>query len=236
VVGFGGSMRGVVQVFDDVSTGFAPMETARSNPQGFMQIPVPNRYYGAINPAIGDIDGDGRDELVLGMSNIKSGLIVVLDDARAEFAVHEVNTTDKPWIQVEPSATSSMSGGTTVPSLGDFDGDGRDELAIGFGNGSRGRVAILDDAVAGYPTTRQEVFVLPTGRVAYQSGEGATRPVFGDVDGDGAEELVVGFLGAGDHEVQVFDDLMNEVQPIGSDGGFVTSADTRSTIYPAPAQ
>lgn len=236
VVGFGGSMRGVVQVFDDVSTGFAPMATVRSNAQGFMQIPVPGKYSGGIHPAIGDIDGDGRDELVLGLTNIKSGLIVVLDDAPAGFAVHEVNRTDKPWIQVEPSATSSMSGGTTVPSLGDFDGDGLDELAIGFGTGSRGRVAILDDAVAGYPRTRQEVAVLTTGRAAYQSGEGATRPVFGDVDGDGAEELVVGFLGAGDHEVQVFDDLMNEVQPIGTNGGFVTSADTQATIYPAPAR
>jgi FG-GAP-like repeat len=236
VVGFGGSMRGVVQVFDDVSTGFAPMATARSNAQGFMQIPVPRRFNGAIHPAIGDIDGDGRGELVLGMSNLRSGLIVVLDDAAAGFAVHEVNQTDKPWIQVEPSATSSISGGTTVPSLGDFDGDGLDEIAIGFGTGSRGRVAILDDAVAGFPATRAETVVLVTGRPGYQSADGSTRPVFGDVDGDAAEELVVGFLDAGDHEVQVFDDRVNMVRPIGSNGGFVTSADPQATIYPAPAR
>lgn len=236
VVGFGSSMRGMVQVFDDVSTGFAPMVGARINAQGFMQAPMPTWFKGEINPAIGNIDGDDRDELVLGMSNVKNGLLMVLDDAAAGFAVHAVNQTGKAWIQVEPSATSSISGGTTVPALGDFDGDGLDEIAIGFGAGSRGRVVILDDAIAGFPATRAETFVLTTGRAAYQAGEGAARPVFGDVDGDAAEELVVGFLGSGDHEVQVFDDLPSMVQPIGANGGFVTSADLTSTIYPAPAQ
>lgn len=236
VVGFTGSMRGVVQIFDDVSTGFAPMASARSNAQGYMQLPVPSRFRGATFPALGDIDGDGRDELVVGLSEVRGGLIVVLEDATEGFTIHEVNRTGRPWIQVEPSATSSMSGGIAIPSLGDLDGDGRDEMAVGFGWGSRGRVAILDDAVAGYPTSRAETFVLATGRTAYQSGEGAARPVIGDVDGDGAEELVVGFLGSADHEVQVFDDLANQLRPIGANGGFVASSDATATVYPAPAQ
>jgi hypothetical protein len=236
VVGFGGGMRGVVQVFDDVSTGFTPMATARSNAQGFMQIPVPSKFGGSTYPAIGDIDGDDRDELVVGLSSVRGGLVVVLEDSTAGFAIHEVNRTGRPWIEVEPSATSSISGGIAVPSLGDVDGDGRDEMAVGFGSGSRGRVAILDDAVAGYPATRSGTFILITGRTAYQAGLGATRPVFGDVDGDGVEELVVGFLGSADHEVQVFDDLGTKLRPIGANGGFVASSDANATVYPAPAQ
>ncbi len=235
VVGFAAAMRGVVQVFDDVSTGFAPLATARSNAAGFMQIPVPNRFRGSTFPAIGDIDGDGREELVVGLSEVRSGLLVVLEDSVAGFAVHEVNRTGNPWIQVEPSATTSMSGGVTVPALGDVDGDGRDEIAVGFGSGSRGRVAILDDAVTGFPKSRADTFVLVTGRSAYQSGDGAARPAFGDVDGDGAEELVVGFLGTADHEVQVFDDLAAMLRPMGANGGFVASSDATATVYPAPA-
>ncbi len=162
-----GAMRGVVQVFDDVMTGFAPLVTAKSNAQGFMQIPVPSRFKGTIFPAVGDIDGDGRDELVVGMSQVSSGLIVVLDDSLSGFAIHPVNRTGKPWMPVEPSSTRSMSGGMTVPALGNLDGDRMDELAVGFGIGSRGRIAILNDAVAGYPGPSGQL-ILTTGRSSYQ--------------------------------------------------------------------
>ncbi|MBK7951362.1 MAG: VCBS repeat-containing protein [Deltaproteobacteria bacterium] len=236
LVGFGAGMRGVVQVFDDVSTNFAPLATARSNAEGYMQIPVPSRFKGTIFPAIGDIDGDGKGEVVVGMSNVRSGMIVVLDDSVAGFALHAVNRTGRSSFAVEPSTTRSMSGGLTIPAMGDIDGDGLDEVVVGFGSGSRGRIAILEDAVGGWPTDPAGVLIMTTGRSGYQSRDGATRPALGDVDGDGVDELVVGFMRNGDHEVQVFDDLGNMLRPIGSNGGFVTSADTSLSIYPAPAQ
>jgi hypothetical protein len=229
-------MRGVVQIFDDVSTGFAPLATARSNAEGFMQIPVPNKYRGTTYPALGDIDGDDRAELVVGLSNLNAGLVVVLEDSVAGFAIHPVNRTGRPWVQIEPSATSSMSGGMTVPSLGDIDGDGVDEMAVGFGSESRGRVAILDDAIRGYPARREDVFILTTGRVEDQTRDRGARPAFGDVDGDGVEELVVGFQGAGDHGIQVFDDLVNVLRPIGANEGFIESTDLSARVYPAPTR
>lgn len=235
VVGFGNAMRGVVQVFDDVMTGFAPLVTTKTDAQGFIQVPVPSRFRGTLFPAVGDIDGDGRDELAFGMSQVSAGLVVLLDDSRSNFAIHPANRTGKPWIQVEPSSTRSMSGGITVPALGDIDGDGMDELAVGFGAGSRGRITILDDAMEGYPAPADQ-FVMTTGRSSYQKNDGAARPAMGDVDDDGIDELVIGFMRTGDYEVQVFDDLSGALRPIGMNGGFVTSADKNLTIYPAPAQ
>ncbi|MEZ4279015.1 MAG: VCBS repeat-containing protein [Myxococcota bacterium] len=236
VVGFNGAMRGVVQIFDDVSTGFAPMASARSNAEGYMQVPVPHKFRGTTYPALGDIDGDDRAELVVGLSNVNGGMVVVLEDSGANFAIHPVNRTGRPWVQIEPSATSSMSGGIAVPSLGDIDGDGVDEMAVGFGSNSRGRVAILDDAIRGYPARREDIFILKTGRIADQDLERGARPAFGDVDGDGVEELVVGFQGATDHGIQVFDDLMNVLRPIGKNEGFIESGDLSARVHPAPSR
>lgn len=236
VVGFSGMMRGVVQVFDDVATGFAPMTTARSDASGFMQVPVPPRYSGQILPAIGDLDGDGRGELVAGLTNTYKGLIVVLDDAPSGFGVHPVNPSGKPWYNVEPIADArrSAAGGRAVPALGDFDGDGLDEVVIGFGKGSRGHLALLDDADAGWPSDSGDVLILQSGRSSYAFG--ATRPALGDIDGDGADEIVVGFEREGDHELQLFDDLAGTLRPIGPDDGFVTSSDSSLSIIPAPAR
>ena len=175
VIGFNGAMGGVVQVFDDVSTGFAPLVSRRTNAEGYMQIPVPNKFRGTTYPAIGDIDGDGRAELVVGLSNVNGGLVVVLDDAVAEFAIHAVNRTGLPWVQIEPSATTSMSGGIAVPALGDLDGDGLAEMAVGFGPASRGRVAILGNAVRGWPAKREDVLILRTGRAEDETRERRAR-------------------------------------------------------------
>ncbi|MEZ4333827.1 MAG: VCBS repeat-containing protein [Myxococcota bacterium] len=238
LVGFSGAMRGVVQVFDDVATGFAPMATARSDAEGFMQIPVPPRFNGSILPAIGDLDGDGRGEVVVGLTNTYKGLIVVLDDAPSGFGIHPVNRSGKPWYNIEPVANSrrSRAGGMTVPAMGDFDGDGRDEIVVGFGKGSRGHVALLDDASREWPSDPGDVFILRTGRADYQSGYGATRPSLGDIDEDGAAEIVVGFDRGGDSELQVFDDLAGMLKPIGPDEGFVASSDSSLIILPAPAR
>lgn len=236
VIGFNGAMGGVVQVFDDVSTGFAPFVSARTNAAGYMKIPVPTNFRGTTYPALGDIDGDGRAELVVGLSNVNGGLIVVLDDAAAAFAIHPVNRTGRPWVRIEPSATTSMSGGIAVPALGDLDGDGLAELAVGFGPASRGRVAILDDAVRGWPVKREDVFIVSTGRAEDQMLERSARPAFGDVDGDGRQELVVGFQGSTEHAIQVFDDLVNGLRPIGSNEGFIESRDPSARVYSAPVR
>ena len=129
-----------------------------------------------------------------------------------------------------------MGGVATGPAVGALNGDGRAGIAVGFGSGSRARVAILGDAVTGFPATLLGQLVLQTGRASYQKNDGATRPAMGDVDGDGKDELVVGFSRSGDHEVQVFDDMAAIMRPMGANGGFVTSTDTSLSVYPSPAQ
>jgi hypothetical protein len=235
VIGFGPKMRGVVQVFDDTQTGFQPIASATSNAEGYMQIPVPHRFVGSIHPAIGNVDQDGMDELVAGLGSSEGGgRLVVLDDLLAGFAIHPGNQTGEPWLRVDPNPQEIQRHTRVMPALGDLDGDGRDEIVVSFGKGSGARIALLEDAIDGFPMTSSEAFVMTTGRPSYQKTDGATRSAFGDADNDGYDELIVGFRRRGRHEVQVFDDLRHGLRPMTADDGFVSTADASVVIIPMP--
>ena len=235
VVGFGLKMLGVVQVFDDMATGFSPLASARSDADGYMQIPVPENFRGPMYPAIGNIDDDGMDELVVGMGRAKhGGRLVILDDLSTGFAIHPGNQTGQPWLRLDAEPNRIQRRTSTMPALGDIDGDGRDEIAVGFGTGSRGRIVILDDAVDGFPTTSEEAFRLTAGRPGYRKKNGHTRVAFGNVDGDAYEELIVGFRGRRSREVQVFDDAIAGMQPMTDDNGFISASDKSVKITPTP--
>jgi FG-GAP-like repeat/PKD-like domain len=132
---------------------------------------------GAIStPAIGDVDGDGRNEVVVG----------TLD--QHIYVVNGLNGTDKPgwpfWV------------GDTIwssPALADLDGDGKLEVIIGSDSHDQptglsfspttagGLLFVLNSSGAlrpGFPIQYDQVI--------------ASAPVVGDIDGDGRPEIVFG--------------------------------------------
>jgi hypothetical protein len=235
VVGFGSRMRGVVQAFDDMQTGFSPMASARMDAEGYMQIPVPEKFWGPVYPAIGNIDDDDMGELVAGLGRTrKGGRLVVLDDLSTGFEIHSGNQTGEPWLRVDPNPEKLQRRTSVMPALGDIDGDGRDEIAVSFGRGSRARVAMLNDAVDGFPVTSSSAILMTTGRTRYQRKDGETRVAFSDADGDGFDELSVGFRRKGRREVQIFDDMRVGMRPMVTGGGFVSAVDTSIAMIPTP--
>lgn len=88
-------------------------------------------FNGETRPAIGDLDGDGREEIFVGLGHGGDGLIEIfhLDKWNSIFflAGQEVNWPDY-----------CQDNGESWPALGDVDGDGRDEMAIGLGSGGSG--------------------------------------------------------------------------------------------------
>jgi hypothetical protein len=205
IAGPGPGGNGEVYLRDDAYRGLAPWAGLPGGALTWIRWPSYLMLGGEARPAAGDLDGDGRDELVIGLGPGGQGWLYVLAATSTGFAPMASPSLAGGWLQWRSDAGYLAAGGGAWPVLGDVDGDGRDEIAIGSDAGGRGRVVLLDDALAGFAplvgTADDPGIGIPT------SGDGATYPALLDVDGDGRDELVVGF-GPGDPRLYVADDAL----------------------------
>ena len=185
IIGLGSGGRGNFEVFEYSAGSLAHAAWVKVNWSSY------NNANGETRPACGDVDGDGRDEVIIGLGSASGGYLEVFDDATAGYS-------HLAWPRVLWAAYNSANG-ETRPACGDVDGDGRDEIVVGLGQGAEGYLEVFDDATAGYAHLawpRVEAWTYNFYYWTYISSNGETRPACGDVDGGGRDEIVVG-LGQG---------------------------------------
>ncbi|MEM7390756.1 MAG: SdrD B-like domain-containing protein, partial [Verrucomicrobiota bacterium] len=185
---------GFLQIFNLVGTNAVHRDWLRLNWTDY------NNANGETRPACGDIDGDSRDEIIIGLDSYQApgGAFEIVDDDLSHMNWGFVQWTDY-----------NNANGETRPACGDLDHDGMDEIIIGLGayptNG--GWVEIFD-APGGIPVHRDWV---RAGFDEYNAVSGETRPASGDIDGDGIDELIVGLASypANGGWIQVIEDALN---------------------------
>jgi hypothetical protein len=173
------------------NSGSCQAPSLRSAPVGFpANEPVATSGYNA--PAFGDLDSDGRLDLVVGVlggafnpnRTAADNLLLYVSAPDGDLRLRTRRLL--PMIDV---------GGESVPSLVDFDRDGDLDLMLANkiepGDDTRSRVHVFENVGgARAPSLRARgALELPP---AFHHA-----PVFGDLDADGDEDLVLGSWGAG---------------------------------------
>src|SRR6185436_4426780 len=154
---------------------------ATFNPGTWMQLPWPayNATGGGLHVASGDVDGDGLDEIVVGLGSGGGGWIVVFDDAAHGYALIQ-------WLQVAWPEYNTKNG-EVWPAVGDVDNDGRAEIVAGLGTGGAGFIEVFDDQASGFAHLAWRQVAWPT---YLASGSGAVHPAVANLDGVGASEII----------------------------------------------
>ncbi|MBG0829851.1 FG-GAP repeat protein [Planomonospora sp. ID67723] len=188
--GSGADGRGAVHLFRGSPDGLRPGAVLDAGDLGRRR--GPDRFGAAL--ASGDLDGDGDDELVIGIPGLGGGGVGVHGlKGRKPYVV----TQDSGWVDQAERVTDQFG---AVLATGDFDGDGRDEIAAGapadtiLKNG-QGSVTVLDvRRRKAVQLTQDSPWV--TGRAEAWDAFGAALAV-GDFNADGRDDLAVGVPGEG---------------------------------------
>jgi hypothetical protein len=135
-------------------------------------LPVGNAYHPA--PALGDLDGDGDLDLLLGTWS-----------ARVGYYRNDGTRSAPAFTPVDTALITITRGSNTTPALGDVDGDGDLDLLVGEASG-----ALNFYRNDGGPATPRLVLVSDT----FDGIDVGRRsaPTLADVDGDGDLDLLVG--------------------------------------------
>ena len=199
---------------DEIVIGMGPATDVPNTPYGYFQVLDNNHrhlFWGQVNweayneingetwPACGDLDGDGKDEILIGLGRGGMGMIEV-------FSVNGNQPNHHSWItSTWPEYNQAM--GEVRPASGDLNGDGKDDVIVGFGP-----VADNPEMPGGaYEILSESGEHMDWGGVGwsdYNQLNGESRPVIGDLNGDGINEIIIG-LGSssnGAFEIQSFND------------------------------
>ena len=200
--------RGALHVFFGRATGLPSADFIQRDETGIGGLSEDGDAFAA-TLAAGDFDGDGHDDLAIGIptedsgvrgSNTDCGQVGVLYGAPAGFAFGRTQF----WVQEAILGTGTSEAGDAFGSAlaaGDFDEDGRDDLAVGapgeFVTGlADGAAVVVMGSVTGLTAERHRVLAAGLdgwpGNAAEHDRSLSAALAAGDFDADGFDDLALG--------------------------------------------
>ena len=188
----GGAGAGVVWILflqADGSVGSALK--IGENAGGFNVLLDPSDNFGEGMAAISDLDGDGREELVVSAPGDDDG---GPDQGAVWVLFPDAAGTVQDWQKISRTVGGFTAGpcyrlGTSVARVGDLDGDGLDELAVSTGPTAEQLFLLFLNADG---TVRSNLSIPRPSGSSGQDGFGGSLAGPGDLNQDGVPDLLVG--------------------------------------------
>jgi len=138
--------------------------------------------------AMGDVDLDGRDELIVGAGNGGGPQVLVFD-----YKAGDLNGTQKPisFFAFDPNSRTGVD-----VAAGDVNGDGKAEIVVSVLKNGQARIKV-------YRYNTQKTIVGEW--VAYGLAEVGANVSLADIDGDSRLEVVTGAGPTGGPQVRAFE-------------------------------
>jgi len=145
--------------------------------------PFKQEYHGGLSISGGDVDGDGKEDLA----------VAPRTGAQARVRLYKANE-EREIISEFLAYPEAFQGGANV-ALGDFDGDGIDEVAVAPGNAGSPLIKLFEP---NGDSMDKDFYAFD------QNDKGGASIAAGDFDGDGIDELIVGHGPYGDPWVKTY--------------------------------
>ena len=205
----GGSDRGAVWVLFLNADGTVKSHQKISSTEGGFTGTLDNSDgFGVSVAALGDLDGDGVQDIAVGAQADDDGGTPPNANRGAVWVLF-LNTDGTVKSHQKISSTEGGFTGTlddsdffgySVPDVGDLDGDGIQDIAVGAigdddGGSGRGAVWVLFLNADGTVKSHQKISATEggfTGTLDDQDEFGISVAALGDLDGDGVEDIAVG--------------------------------------------
>ena len=203
--------------------------TALDGSDGFVIVGDAGDGIGARVASAGDVDGDGRDDLLIAGSDDGDGVVyLVLGEQARGPSVFTSALDGSNGFKLTSPTGSELGLGSALSGGGDLDGDGLDDMivgAAGTGPNRTGAAYVLYGRAEGFASSLSVSGIAPSDGIRLQGSAagdalGTAVAMIGDVNADGLDDFALSAPGSADPTGRA-----KAYVVFGVDGGFATPID-----------